>query len=164
MHPIFNFIRLRFKLLLHLFHSFNQTFLEIFMIVITTPTEQIGQQILARILDKGKPIRVIVREPSRLDPKIRDRVEVVQGSHDNIAVLTKAFAGADCVFWLVPPNPHTNSPTEHYLKFTRPACEAFVSQGVKRVVFVTSLGYGFGQNAGLLTAAFIEPIWDLFIC
>jgi uncharacterized protein YbjT (DUF2867 family) len=124
------------------------------MIVITTPTGKIGHQILDRIVDSGEPIRVIVRDPSRLDPKIRDRVEVVQGSHDDIDVLTKAFAGADCVFWLVPPNPNTNSPTDHYLNFTRPACEAIASQGVKRVVFVTSLGHGFGQNAGLLSAAF----------
>lgn len=69
------------------------------MIVITTPTGQIGKQILDKILDSGESIRVIVRDPSRLDPKIRDRVEVVQGSHDDIDVLTKAFEGADCVFW-----------------------------------------------------------------
>ncbi|MBV8884711.1 MAG: NAD(P)H-binding protein [Chroococcidiopsidaceae cyanobacterium CP_BM_RX_35] len=119
------------------------------MIVITTPIGQIGHQ----ILDSGKPIRIIARDPSRLD-KIRDLVEVVQGSHDDIDVLTKAFTGADCVFWLVPPNPNTDSPTDHYLSFTRPACEAIKSQGVKRVVTVTSLGHEFGQNAGLLTAAF----------
>ena len=124
------------------------------MIVITTPTGQIGKQILDEIIDSGKPIRVIARDPSRLDPKIRDRVEVVQGSHDHISVVTKAFEGADCVFWLVPPNPHTDSPIDHYLNFTRPACEAIKSQGVKRVVTVTSLGHEFGQNAGLLTAAF----------
>ncbi|MBD2068032.1 NAD(P)H-binding protein [Leptolyngbya sp. FACHB-671] len=54
------------------------------MIVITTPTGQIGKQILDKILDSGKSIRVIARDPSRLDPKVRDRVEVVQGSHDDI--------------------------------------------------------------------------------
>ncbi|MGL4619354.1 MAG: NAD(P)H-binding protein [Chroococcidiopsis sp.] len=124
------------------------------MIVITTPTGQIGQQILDQILDRGKPIRVIVRDPSRLEPKIRDRVEVVQGSHDDIDVVTKAFAGADCVFWLVPPNPHTDNPTDYYQNFTQPACEAIVSQGVKRVVGVTSLGREFGKNAGLVSAAF----------
>lgn len=124
------------------------------MIVITTPTGQIGHQILAKILDSGEPIRVIARDPSRLDPKIRDRVEVVQGSHDEIDVVNKAFGGADCVFWLVPPNPSTNNSTEYYLDFTRPACEAIKLQGVKRVVGVTSLGREFGKNAGLLSAAF----------
>ena len=124
------------------------------MIVVTTPTEQIGHQILARLVDSGKSVRVIVRDHSRLDPQVRDRVEVVQGSHDDIDVVTKAFAGADCVFWLVPPNPHAQHIMDYYLNFTRPMCEAIKSQGVKRVVGVTSLGHEFGKNAGLLSAAF----------
>src|SRR6185369_16913455 len=39
--------------------------------------------------------------------------------------------------------------------FTRPACEAFVSQGVKRVVGVSALGRGtaVAGNAGLVTAS-----------
>lgn len=123
------------------------------MLVITTPTGQIGHQILDRLLDSGEPIRVIVRDPSRLDPKIRDRVEVIQGSHDDIDVVTKAFAGADCVFWLVPPNPHAESVMGYYLDFTRPMCEAIKSQGVKRVVGVTTLGRGWPKNAGNLSAA-----------
>ena len=124
------------------------------MIVITTPTGQIGHQTLDNVRAHAEAIRVIARDPSRLDPKTRERVEVVQGSHDDINVVTQAFAGADCVFWLVPPNPHTDSPRDYYLDFTRPACEAIKSQGVKRVIAVSSLGREFGKNAGLLSAAF----------
>ncbi len=124
------------------------------MIVITTPTGQIGHQILNKILDRDKPIRVIARDPSHLDPKVRDRVKVVQGSHGDIDVVTKAFAGADCVFWLVPPNPQAESVKNYYLDFTQPACEAIERQGIKRVVGVTSLGREFGKNARLLSAAF----------
>jgi uncharacterized protein YbjT (DUF2867 family) len=124
------------------------------MIVITTPTGQIGKQILTQLLDSGEPIRVIARDPSRLDPQIRDRVEVVQGSHDDINVVTKAFEGADCVFWLVPPNLKVKDAREYYLDFTRPACEAIKSQGVKRVVAVSSLGRKVAQNIGLVGAAY----------
>ncbi|WP_375505582.1 NAD(P)H-binding protein [uncultured Nostoc sp.] len=124
------------------------------MIVITTPTGQIGHQLLDNVLDSGESIRIITRDPSRLALHARDRVEVVQGSHDDINVVIEAFAGADCVFWLVPPNSCTDSVEGYYLNFTRPACEAIKSQGVKRVVAVTSLGRGFSKNAGLLSAAF----------
>jgi uncharacterized protein YbjT (DUF2867 family) len=124
------------------------------MIVITTPTGQIGQQVLDHVLDSTEAIRVIARDPSRLSPRVRGRVEVVQGSHDNIDVVTEAFAGADCVLWLVPPNPRAESPKGYYLNFTRPACEAIKSQGVKRVIGVSSLGREFGKNAGLLSPAF----------
>ena len=128
------------------------------MIVITTPTGQIGRQVLDKVLDEipngGETVRVIARDPSRLDPRTRERVEVVQGSHDDAAVVNEAFAGADSVFWLVPPNFHAESPKGLSLDFTRPACEAIQSQGVQRVVGVTSLGRGYEKDAGLLSAAF----------
>jgi uncharacterized protein YbjT (DUF2867 family) len=124
------------------------------MIVITTPTGQIGRQILDHVLDSEEPIRVIARDPSRLSPQVRGRVEVVQGSTDDIDVVTEAFAGADCVFWLVPPNPHTESIQGHILDFVRPVCEAISSQGVKRVIGVSSLGRGMAKNAGQISAIF----------
>ena len=123
------------------------------MIVITTPTGRIGRQLLDNVFDSGKPVRVIARDPSRLSPHVREHVQVVQGSHDDIGVVTGAFAGADCLFWLVPPNRHAESVEGYYLDFTRPACEAVKSQGVKRVVAVSTLGRGVAKNAGQLSAA-----------
>lgn len=46
-----------------------------------------------------------MRGPSRLDDSVRERVEVVVGSHGDGAVVDEAFAGASAVFWLVPPGP-----------------------------------------------------------
>lgn len=123
------------------------------MIVITTPTGQIGHQVLDQLLDCGDPIRVIARDPSRLSPRVRERVEVVQGAHDDSEVVNRAFAGADCVFWLVPPTLHAASIEGYYLDFTRPACEAIKNQGVKRVIGVSTLGHGWTENAGHLSAA-----------
>lgn len=80
------------------------------------------------------------RDPSRLPSHTRERVEVVQGSHGGIDVGTKAFAGADSVFWLVLPDPHAESVEAAYVDFTRPACDAFKSQGVRRVAGVWAPG------------------------
>ncbi|MFD0699000.1 NAD(P)H-binding protein [Paenibacillus sp. GCM10027628] len=124
------------------------------MIVITTPTGQIGRQILDIVLDSAEAIRVIARDPSRLPLHMRERVEVVQGSHDDIDVVTQAFAGADSVFWLVPPDPRAVSIQSHILNFTLPVCEAVNSQGVKRVIGVSSLGRGIAKNAGQISAIF----------
>ena len=79
------------------------------MIVITTPTGLIGAQVLSNVLGSGEPVRVIARDPSRLPAQVRERVEVVPGSHGDIGVVDRAFAGADAVFWLVPPDPHADS-------------------------------------------------------
>jgi uncharacterized protein YbjT (DUF2867 family) len=123
------------------------------MIVITTPTGTIGQQVLENVIDSGEPIRVIVRDPSNLSPQTRERVEVVPGSHGDIDVVTQAFDGADSVFWLVPPDPPAGSLEAAFLDFTRPACEAFKTLGVQRVVGVTALGRGVTDNAGYVTAS-----------
>lgn len=125
------------------------------MIVVTAPTGLIGHQVLNNLLDSDEPIRVIVRDPSRLPTHTRERVEVVQGSHGDIDVVTRAFAGADSVFWLVPPDPHAASVEAAYVDFSRPACEAFKSQGVKRVVGISALGRGtaVAGNAGYVTAS-----------
>ena len=125
------------------------------MIVITAPAGLIGHQVLANVLGSGQPARVIVRDPSRLPAEARERVEVVQGSHGAIDVVDRAFAGADAVFWLVPPDPHADSVEAAYVDFTRPACDAFKRHEVGRVVGISALGRGTAAagHAGLATAS-----------
>ncbi|GHK03813.1 NAD(P)H-binding protein [Streptomyces sp. NPDC003753] len=126
------------------------------MILVTTPTGQIGSRVLDALLDAGDgvgPIRVIVRDPARLTPRVRDRVEVVRGSHADPEVTAKACAGADRVFWLVPPTPGADSVEGHFRDFTEPLCEAVRNQGVERVVGVSTLGRGVAANAGQISAS-----------
>ncbi len=125
------------------------------MIVVTAPTGQIGSKVLKHLLDGSEPIRVIARDPLKLPVETRERVEVVQGSQGDLKVVNKAFSGADTVFWLVPPDPKAKSMEEAYVGFSRPACEAFRSQGVKRVVTISALGRGtpFADHAGHVTAS-----------
>jgi uncharacterized protein YbjT (DUF2867 family) len=126
------------------------------MILITTPTGQIGSRVLDALIDAGDaagPIRVIVRDPARLAPRVRDRVEVVRGSHADPDIAAKACAGADRVFWLVPPTPAADSIDEHFRAFTRPLVEAVENQGVQRVVAVSTLGRGVAENAGQISAS-----------
>jgi len=126
------------------------------MIVVTTPTGNIGSQVLKDLLSENEPIRVIARDPDRLPPEARTRVEVVVGSHGDGAVANKAFRGADSVFWVVPPDPRAASVDAAYVDFARPAVNALRQQGVKRVVGVSALGRGtpWAGHAGLATASF----------
>ena len=70
------------------------------MIVITTPTGQIGRQVLGNLLDSGEQLRVIARDPSKLPAEVCKDLDIVEGSHGDAAVVDKAFAGADAVLWL----------------------------------------------------------------
>ncbi|MEU5001808.1 NAD(P)H-binding protein [Streptomyces sp. NPDC021622] len=126
------------------------------MIVITTPTGQIGRQVLDRLLDAPDgtpPIRVIARDPARLSERARERVDVVRGSHADPAVLKEACADADRLFWLVPPTPGADSVEGHFRDFTEPLREVIGQQGVTRVVGVSTLGRGVAKNAGQISAS-----------
>ncbi|WP_405407182.1 NAD(P)H-binding protein [Streptomyces decoyicus] len=130
------------------------------MIVITTPTGQIGSRLLDILLNEapthGEEVRVIIRDPGKLPDAVRARVDVVTGSHGDAAVVDRAFAGADAVFWLVPPAPQaTPSLDAAYTGFTRAAAKAFTTHGVGHVVGVSALGRGtpVADRAGLVTAS-----------
>lgn len=121
------------------------------MIVVTTPTGAIGRQVLQNLLDNGdstERIRVIARDPARLPPHARERVDVIQGSQSDPDVVDRAFTGAESVFWVVPPDFKAPTVEAAYLDFTRPACHAIQRRGVTRVVAVSALGRGATANGG----------------
>ncbi|MFF8902664.1 NAD(P)H-binding protein [Streptomyces lydicus] len=129
------------------------------MIVITTPTGQIGGRLLQILLDetrtRDEELRVIVRDPGRLPGGVRASVDVVTGSHGDAEVVDRAFDGADAVFWLVPSNPREASLDAMYSGFTRAAAKAFTAHRVGHVVGVSALGRGtpVAGRAGHVTAS-----------
>jgi uncharacterized protein YbjT (DUF2867 family) len=125
------------------------------MIVVTTPTGQIGSQVIPHLLAAGEAVRVIVRDPAKLAPEFQGKVEVMQGSLDDDAVLARACEGTESLFLVVPPSFQTDDIKETYLRFTLPACRAVMSQGVKRVVYVSALGRGASIDAGLVADSFV---------
>ncbi|WP_328323232.1 NAD(P)H-binding protein [Kribbella sp. NBC_00382] len=125
------------------------------MIVLTTPTGDIGSQLLKLLLDSDEDLRVIVRDPAKLPDAVHGRVDIVTGSHGDPEVVGKAFADADAVFWVVPPDSHSVSLEAAFSGFTGVAAEAFASSGVSHVVGVSALGRGtpVAGSAGLVTAS-----------
>ena len=109
------------------------------MIVVTTPTGNIGRHVVQHLLDAGEALRLIVRDPGKLAPAVRDRVEVVEGSHGDATVVDRAFRGADAVFWLCPPTPAA-TPAAATIDFARPGAEAMRRHGVSHIVAATTLG------------------------
>jgi uncharacterized protein YbjT (DUF2867 family) len=124
------------------------------MIVITAPTSQIGRQLVTDLLGVDARLRLIVRDAAKLPDAVRDRVEVIEGSHGDASLVDRAFEGADAVFWLVPPDA-TKTLQEAWIDFTRPAAEAIRRHAVSRVVSITALGRDtpWQDRAGLVTAS-----------
>jgi uncharacterized protein YbjT (DUF2867 family) len=103
------------------------------MIVVTAPTGQIGRQVVNKLLAREEEVRVVVRDAARLPADVRARVQVVEGSHADPAVVDAAFREGDAVFWLVPPDPRAPSVHSAYVDFTRPAAEVFARAEVDRL-------------------------------
>jgi uncharacterized protein YbjT (DUF2867 family) len=124
------------------------------MIVITAPTSQIGSRLVDELLAANAPLRLVARDIGKVSEQVRERVELVEGSHGAPQVIDHALAGADAVFWLAPP-PWQQTLEQAYLDFTRPAAEAIRRHAVPRVVSITALGRGtaWQDRAGTVTAS-----------
>ncbi|MEM9910384.1 MAG: NAD(P)H-binding protein [Pseudomonadota bacterium] len=123
------------------------------MIVITTPTGDIGGRVLTLVLDAVVDVRVIARHPSKLPDALRGRVEIVEGSHADRAVIKHALDGASAVFWLPPGDPTESNAEAAYVEFSRAFAEALPASDVKHVVGISALGRGWPNPAGLLSAS-----------
>ncbi|MFB8003679.1 NAD(P)H-binding protein [Nocardia sp. NPDC056000] len=128
------------------------------MIVITSPTGSIGSQVLRNLLENPthtEELRVIARDPDRLPAQVRARAEIVTGSHRDPDTVDRAFAGADAVLWLIPPDMRAPSLEAAFSGFTRAAAKAFTAHRVGHVVGISALGRGtpVAGTAGHVTAS-----------
>jgi uncharacterized protein YbjT (DUF2867 family) len=130
------------------------------MIVITAPTGQIGSKLVTSLLRQGEPVRLVVRDPGKLPAEVRERAEIVVGSHRERDVLDRALDGADALFWLMPAAATASSPYEAYVTASIPGADAVVRHAVPRVVIVSALGRGAQIYAGHISAS--HAMEDLF--
>ncbi|GAA5045255.1 uncharacterized protein YbjT (DUF2867 family) [Thermocatellispora tengchongensis] len=130
-------------------------------IAVTTPTGHVGSRVVRLLLQAGVRPRVLVRDPARLDPETRERVEVRQGDLTDAAFVREATAGARTVFW-VDPTPHVaEEPVETSRRTAVAVAEAAKAGDVARLVLLSSIGaerrHGVGHIDGL---AAIEELFD----
>ncbi len=125
------------------------------MLLVTAPTSNIGSTLVDLLLQQDADLRLIARDPAKLDARVRDRVEVVAGSHGDPAAIDAACRGVDAVFWLTPNDPAAATLDASFADFARPACEAFARHGVERVVGISALGRDtpLADDAGCVTAS-----------
>lgn len=119
------------------------------MMVVTAPTGQIGRGVLARLLDGPEPVRVVVRDPARLADWVRERCDVVVGSHRDAQTVRRALDGADALLWNVPNDDETTDPENYFTDFSAAVAEILPSSDVTHVVTVLMLGRGFDGDPGL---------------
>ncbi|MBC8102705.1 MAG: NAD(P)H-binding protein [Cytophagales bacterium] len=114
-------------------------------LVVTTPTGNTGRYVLETVLREHETIRVLVRDPDRLDASVRARCEVVQGDLRDPSDLSRALDGAEGVFFCVPQSPDPDDVRAYYQSFAVPFASAVKATGVRRVVAISG---GDGASSG----------------
>lgn len=124
-------------------------------IAITTPTGNVGQQVTKRLLANGADLILLVRDPEKLSPSVRQQVKVLTGSIDDPAFVIEATKGAEALFWVSPVNFNSPNVLTWYEDIARSAAKAMQTNRIARVVNLSSVGAhlatGLGPISGLHT-------------
>ena len=124
-------------------------------IAVTTPTGNVGRELVPMLVRAGIRPRLLLRDPDRLDPALRDHVDpVVTDLHDPGAVVA-ATTGVDALYWVAPPG-DSDDPASVYAELGAVAALAVAENAIPRTVFQSSVGaerrHGVGEIDGLARA------------
>jgi len=118
------------------------------MYAITGATGNTGSVIARRLLASGKNVRVIGRDAKRLEDFVREGAEAFVGDVTDADALTKAFAGAEAVYAMIPPNPSSTEVSAHQERVSDAMTAAIVKSGVGHVALLSSVGADKTQKTG----------------
>src|SRR5262245_38143267 len=110
------------------------------MYVIAGVSGHVGSVAATELLNKKKPVRVLVRDQKKGAPWKQRGAEVSELALEDTAKLTKALQGATGFFVLLPPNFAAANVYEDQRKLADSVIEAVTQSKVPHVVFLSSLG------------------------
>lgn len=123
------------------------------MITVLGATGHTGGRIAAALLDAGEKVRVFGRSKERMKDLAARGAEVAVGEIGDVEALARALAGADAVYALIPSDASSPGLRASQDRMGTALAEAVRRSGVKKVVFLSSLGAelpsGTGPIAGL---------------
>ena len=79
------------------------------MNIILGATGQVGSMLVDNLLDKGQPVRAVVRDGLKAQGLKNKGVEVKIADYLDVEALKKAFQGGSSVFLLTPENPESEN-------------------------------------------------------
>ena len=122
------------------------------MIGVVTPRGTVGAHVLRMLVQAGERPRALLRDPDALDPLIAERVDTARldvWAKDTVLQATRSL---DALYW-VSPTAAEGDPLEAHKRAAANIREAIDANGIKRVVFQSSIGaekrHGVGEIDGL---------------
>jgi uncharacterized protein YbjT (DUF2867 family) len=123
------------------------------MYVITGATGNTGSVVAERLLAQGEKVRVVGRNPKRLERFTKKGAEPFMADVTDAGALTNAFAGAKAVYAMIPPDMASPGYRSHQESVSDALRSAIEKSGIKYAVVLSSFGadksLGTGPVAGL---------------
>ncbi|MFW2367740.1 MAG: SDR family oxidoreductase [Desulforhopalus sp.] len=121
-------------------------------VLVTGATGYIGRRLTHRLLETSEmAIRVLVRNPNKVQVSMSDKVDIRVGSTFDKESLLAALAGVDIAFYLI----HSMGTTEDYSNLDRVSAENFrdacIEAGVQRIIYLGGLGVRESASEHLLS-------------
>ncbi len=132
------------------FANKNETFMKI---VVTGSLGNISKPLATELIQKGHTVTVISsNEKKQTDIEALGAIAAI-GSLEDVGFLTATFTGADAVYCMIPPNDYFDLNLDllaYYRRIANNYAQAIRQSGVKRVVYLSSIGAHLEQGSGLL--------------
>jgi uncharacterized protein YbjT (DUF2867 family) len=123
------------------------------MYVITGATGNTGSVVAERLLAEGEKVRVVGRDPKRLERFTRKGAESFIADATDAGALTNAFAGAKAAYAVMPPNISSPDVRAYEERVNGALRSAIEKNGTKYAVVLSSIGadksHGTGPVVGL---------------
>ena len=119
-------------------------------VAVTTPTGHVGSQVVPMLCQAGVRPRLLVRNPDRVGPELRDSVELAVGDQRDADYVAEATCDVEAVFWVHPDDWASPDPNADAERTGAGLAAAMLQNGIARVVFVSSVGAEMRHGAGFL--------------
>ena len=119
---------------------------------VMTPRGNVGAHVLRMLVQAGERPRALLRDPSALDSRITEHVDTARLDAWQGETVIDATRGLDALYW-VSPTATDRDPLEAHAEAAANVRAAIEANGIKRVVFQSSVGaekrHGVGEIDGL---------------
>ena len=116
--------------------------------VITGGSGHISGPLTEKLLSAGQQVTLIGRKASKLESFREKGALIAEGSVEDAAFLQKAFNGADAAYLMIPPNQEAEDFRGYQHRVGQNYIAALRSAGIKKVVFLSSIGAHMGKGSG----------------
>ncbi|MCA2213233.1 NAD(P)H-binding protein [Jidongwangia harbinensis] len=119
-------------------------------IAVTTPTGHVGSRVVHLLVQAGVRPVVLVRDPDRLDPALRELVDVARGDLTDADFVGAATRGAEALLWVTPDSVMAADPVAEMTRIGANGAAAVRANRIARTVLISSVGAERRHGVGLI--------------